>query len=92
MSDLEQSLFESNYNKLSQLKRDKLDDKVNCFIWDEIIKKGAPLFCYRCQKIYHEDCLKIWDKQLKSQNRKLECPYCKNQLPLKQGRKKLNFE
>ena len=34
MSDLEQSLFESNYNKLSQLKRDKLDDKVNCFICD----------------------------------------------------------
>ena len=92
MSNLEQSLFERNYNKLSESKRDKLDDKFNCFICDLIIKNGAPLFCYQCQKIYHEDCLKDWDKKLKSQNRELECPFCKNQLPLKKWHKKLNYE
>ena len=91
-SYLEQSLFEINYNNLSESKQDILDEKYDCYICESIIKKEAPLFCYQCQKIYHEKCLGDWDKKMKLQNKELECPFCKYKLPLEKWNKKLNYE
>ena len=90
--NLKQSLFERNYNQLSESKRDILDEKYSCFICQQIIKKEAPLFCYQCQKICHEKCLSEWDKKMKIQNKDLECPLCKYKLPFEKWNKILNYE
>ena len=89
---LKQSLFEINYNRLSESKQSILDDKYNCFICDVIIKNENPLFCYKCQKIFHYECLKQWDNKRKSQNQPLSCPNCRNELPLEKWNKKLDYE
>ena len=90
--NLKQSLFERNYNQLSESKRDILDEKYSCFICQQIIKKEASLFCYRCQKICHEKCLSEWDKKMQIKNKELECPLCKYKLPLEKWNKILNYE
>ena len=86
------SLFSINYNKLSDSKKEILDEKYNCNICSIIIKNESPYLCYKCQKIFHERCLKEWDKQCKSHNKILECPICRNKLPLEKWNKKLHFE
>ena len=92
IENMEKSMFENNYNKLSQSKQELLDEKYNCLLCNENIKKEKPLFCYKCQKIFHKKCLEIWAKKKKSQNKELECPYCKNELPYEEWRYKLDYE
>ena len=77
---LEQSLFEINYNKLSESKQEILDNKYNCILCSIIIKNENPYYCYKCQKKYHEKCLKEWDKKCKNENKILSCPNCRNEL------------
>ena len=91
-SFLESSLFEINYNLLSESKQDILDQKYNCLLCTNIIKNEKPYFCYKCQKIYHERCLKDWEKARKSENLNLDCPNCRNELPIEQWEKKLDYE
>ena len=80
--DLEKSIFSINYNKLSESKKDILDEKYNCKICSTIIKNEKTYLCYECQKIFHEKCLKDWDNKCKLQNKNLECPNCRNKLPI----------
>ena len=88
-SILEQSLFRTNFEKLSESNQDILSEKFNCNICTKIIKKEYPYLCYKCQKIFHEKCLKDWDKKCKSLNRKFVCPAgCKNELPIEKWNKK----
>ena len=89
---LEQSLFEINYNILSESRQEKLDDIYNCILCTTLIKNENPYLCYKCQKIFHEKCLKDWDKKCKSQNKVFECPNCRNKLQLEKWNKKLNYE
>jgi hypothetical protein len=62
---LDQSMFEINYDKLSESKQNILDQKYNCQICSIIIKNENPYLCYKCQNIFHEKCLKEWDKKCK---------------------------
>ena len=89
---LKQSVFEKNYNKLSDSNKELLDEKYNCNICSIIIKKEKPYLCYKCQKIFHEKCLKGWDEKCKLQNKVLFCPNCRNELPLEKWNKMLNYE
>ena len=89
--DLHRSTFEINYNKLPEEKKEKIDEKYCCSICSDIIKKEKPFFCYVCQKIFHHKCLIEWDKQ-KGNNQQLKCPICRNELPLKKWKEKLNYE
>ena len=89
---LEQSLFEINYNILSESRQEKLDDIYNCILCSTIIKNENPYLCYQCQKIFHEKCVKDWDKKCKSQNKVFKCPNCRNELPLEKWNKKVNYE
>ena len=95
-NDLQKNVFESSfsiiYNNLSESKRDILDEKYNCFICTESIKNEKPLFCYNCQKIFHNKCLEDWDKKRRIQNEQLTCPNCRNELSLEQWRQKLDFK
>ena len=91
-NNLGQSLFEINYDKLSESKQQILDEKYNCILCSSVIKKENPYFCYKCQKIFHEKCLKDWDNKCKSQNKNLECPNCRNKLAIENWNKKLDFE
>ena len=91
-SILEQSLFQRNFEKLSESNQDILSDKFNCSICTNIVKKENPYLCYKCQKIFHEKCLKDWDKKCKLKNKSLNCPICRNELPIEKWNKKLNFE
>ena len=86
------SIYERNYDELSESKQEILDEKYNCNICSNIIKNENPFLCYICQKIYHEECLKDWDKKRKSENEKLSCPNCRNQLEIEKWNKKLYFE
>ena len=72
--------------------RNTLDEKYSCKICSIMIKKEKPYFCYQCQKIFHEKCLKDWDNNCKLQNKNLECPNCSNILPLENWNKKLDYE
>ena len=90
--DLEKSIFSINYNKLSESKQDILDEKYNCNICSIIIKNEKPYLCYKCQKIFHEKCLKDWDNKCKLQNKILECPNCRNKLSIEKWNKKLDYE
>ena len=85
----QKSIFERNYNSLPEFKQSKLDEKYNCISCTEIIKDENPYFCYQCQNIFHEKCLKDWDKKCKSQNQILSCPICRNILPIENWSKKL---
>ena len=90
--NLSKSIFEINYDKLSESKQDILDEKYNCYICSEQIKKEKPFLCYKCQKIFHKKCLEMWSKKRKSQNQVLACPNCRNELPLEEWKFKLDFE
>ena len=89
---LEKSLFSINYDKLTESKQEILDEKYNCNICTIIIKNEKPYLCYKCQKIFHEKCLKDYDDKCKLQNKNLECPYCRNKLPIENWIKKLDYE
>ena len=65
----EKSMFEINYGKLSESNKAILDEKYNCFICSMKIKNEKPYFCYKCQKLYHDNCLKEWDKARKSMHK-----------------------
>ena len=92
VDNVEQSIFSKNCNKLSESKQEILDYKYNCQICSNIIKNEKPYLCYKCQKIFHETCLKAWDNRCKSQNKTLECPICRNKLPIEKWNKKLDYE
>ena len=89
---LTESIFTRNFNKLPESKQDIISEKYTCSICLELIKNENPLFCYVCQKIFHHKCLDNWEKQLKAKNKKLSCPNCRNELPLKQWKEKLDFK
>ena len=88
----EKPAYENIYDKLSESKNDILDEKYNCYICSENIKKEKPYFCYKCQKIFHKNCLKDWDKKRKAQNDELICPNCRNELSLEEWKLKLDYE
>ena len=86
------SIFEKNYKKLSESKREKLEEKYNCILCCSFIKYENPYLCYNCQTIYHQKCLKDWDDKCRSQNKILSCPNCRNELPIGRWQKKLDYE
>ena len=86
------SLFEKNYKKLSESKKAILEEKYNCILCSSFIKYENPFLCYKCQTIYHEKCLKEWDKKCRSLNKILSCPNCRNELALDKWQKQLNYE
>jgi hypothetical protein len=57
---IRKSIFETNIKVLTESCLDKIDDMINCNICTELIKNENPYFCYGCQKIFHEKCLKGW--------------------------------
>ena len=77
---------------LAESQREIIEEKFNCFVCDFIIKKEKPYFCYICQKNFHIDCLEKWNNQKLSQNQVLNCPNCRNELPLNKWKQKINFE
>ena len=89
---LKKSIFEMNYNRLSESKREVLDEKYNCILCSIIVKNEKPYFCYQCQKIFHEKCLKDWDKKCQLQNKILMCPNCRIELEIEKWNKKLDYE
>jgi len=89
---LGQSVFEINYNQLSELDKEKLDEKFNCILCTVLIKNENPYLCYKCQNIFHERCLKEWDLRCRAQNKNLICPNCRNELPIERWNKKLDYE
>ena len=89
---LDQSVYQINYDKLSESKQDILDEKYNCFSCFTAIKNENPYFCYICQKIFHRHCLENWDKVRRLHHKILNCPNCRNELPLNQWKQKLDFE
>ena len=90
--NLDQSVYQINYDKLSESKQDILDEKYNCFSCLTAIKNEKPYFCYICQKIFHHECLENWDKVRRLHHKLLNCPNCRNELPLDQWKQKLDFE
>jgi hypothetical protein len=89
---LEQSLFSLNYDKLSESQQEILEQKYNCILCSIMIQNEKPYLCYICQKIYHEKCLKDWDKKCKEIKNAFSCPNCRNVLPLEKWNKKLDYE
>ena len=64
------SIFQIYYDKSDDLNKEILDEKYSCLLCSIIIKNEKPYFCYNCQKLFHEECLKGWDKKCKKQKKK----------------------
>ena len=90
--DLTQSVFTRNYNKLSENKKDILNEKYNCVICYSMIKEDNPYYCYVCQKNFHKQCLESWGKEKKLRHKMLSCPNCRHELPLEQWKNNINYE
>ena len=91
-NNLDKSIFHINYDKLSESGQEILDEKYSCLLCTIIIKNENPYLCYNCQKLFHEKCLKDWDKNCKKQENDLTCPICRNNLPIEKWNKKLDYE
>ena len=89
---LAQSVFEKNFNQISDSKKEILSQKYNCCICLEIIKHENPFLCYECQKIFHHSCLNHWDERQKHLNQALSCPNCRNELPLEKWKVLRNYD
>ena len=89
---LNESNFDIYYNQLPDEEQEKIDDKYCCCVCSIIIKKENPYFCYHCQKLIHCECLENWNRQQKEKGNELDCPYCKNKLPLNEWKKKLDYK
>ena len=79
-------------DNLPASQQQKYEDKFNCTFCLELIKNESPYLCYKCQKIFHQKCLKDWDNKCKSQNKVFNCPNCRNELPIEKWNKKLEHE
>ena len=89
---IKESIYELNYDKLSESKQDILDERYNCNICQVNIKQEEkPLLCYRCQKLFHKKCLENWNDKCNERNIKFSCPKCKYELPIKDWHEKLNY-
>ena len=90
--DVAQSVFEKNYQKLSESKKEMINEKYNCSICYEIIKYENPFLCYVCQKIFHHACLKSWESRQKIIGNQLSCPNCRNVLPFEEWKEQRNHD
>jgi uncharacterized CHY-type Zn-finger protein len=90
--NIAQSVFEKNYQQLSDNKKEIINQKYNCSICLELIKYENPFLCYECQKIFHHSCLKGWDTNQKQLNRNLSCPNCRNELPFEEWKVLRNYD
>ena len=79
-------------DKLEESLTNIVEDKHLCLICREIIRNGKPLFCYRCQKLYHKECLYNWKLNQELEFRDLKCPNCKYKLEFEQWETKLDYE
>ena len=91
-NNLKRSKYDIIMDCLPSSKQQKLDLKFNCTNCYEVIKDENPYLCYKCQKIFHEKCLKEWDNKCKSLNKTFNCPNCRNELPIEKWNKKLEHE
>ena len=91
-NNLDLSIFNLNYNLLFESKQEILDEKYSCLLCSIIIKNEKPYFCYKCQKIFHDKCLKDWNEKCKLQNKNFSCPNRRNELPIENWNKKLDYE
>ena len=74
---LGRSLFSLILDTLSESKQDIYNEKFCCQICGERTKNENPFFCYHCQYIICEKCLKMLDQKYKP----LKCPKCKTERP-----------
>ena len=89
-NNLDESLYQINYNELTEEAQEKLDEKFTCSICSNSIKNENPYFCYECQKIFHVKCLKDWDEKRKKLKENLNCMCCRKELPLDQWKQKID--
>ena len=91
-SDLSESDFSINIKKLDEDKKEKIEKKYQCIICEEHIKNENPYICYQCQVLICEKCLINWDKKKNRENKPLNCPNCRNELPFDKWKKKLDYQ
>ena len=90
--NINSSLLELYPSLISESKGETPDEKYSCILCSIIIKNENPFLCYKCQKIFHAKCLKDWDEKCKLQNKSLICPNCRNESPIENWNKKLDYE
>ena len=87
---INQSFISKNCGVLPRTKIEQYEEKYNCILCSVIINNENPYLCYKCQKIFHEQCLKEWNEKCKLQNKILFCPNCRNKLSIEKWNKKLD--
>ena len=92
LDNSDRSISSLNYDKSSESNQNITDEKYNCKICSTIIKNEKSYLCQKCQKLFHEKCLKELDNECKLQNKNLECPNCKNIIQLENWNTKLDYE
>ena len=84
--------FQKSFHKLSDSMNINFEDKYSCIICKEIIQNENPLFCYRCQKLYHKNCLNKWKTTQESLHKVLTCTTCKYKLDFKKWESIKDYE
>ena len=84
--------LENSFSKLSKSLNMNFENKFQCVICKEIIYNEKPLYCYRCLKLYHQNCLKNWKRVEEEKGNDLNCPACKYILNLEEWEKKIDHE
>ena len=72
--------------------QDFYEEKFSCTLCFQIIEDENPYLCQKCQKIFHEKCLKAWFDKLKEKKMQTSCPNCRNELTLEQWNRKIEFK
>ena len=81
------SAYSQIMDKLSESKQDIYNENFCCQICGERIKNENPFFCYNCQYIICQNCLKNLDEKYKP----LKCPKCKIERPFDKWETIKNF-
>ena len=77
----------SNNNNINESQLDESFYLNTCSICAYNIEEVNLLECNKCNKIFHETCIKDWDKECKSKKNPLTCPLCRNESPIEQWKK-----
>lgn len=68
------------------------EDKYTCLICKNIIENEKPCFCFRCQKLYHKDCLIAWKNSNEENDNDFKCPACNYELEFENLKEKIDYE
>ena len=90
IQEINEGKLEQSSNDISNSKNineSQLDESNICSICTYEIREINLLKCNNCNKLFHEECIKNWDKECESNDQPLTCPLCRDESPIELWKK-----